>query len=203
MHLAAITFWQKLVRWDQYLFKKINSDWSNPFFDAVMPFLRNSLHWMPLYLFALVFVLANFKMKGLWWFVFFLCTIALTDMTGTYVFKHEFERLRPCNNPALADHLRLLLKQCSGGYSFVSNHAANHFGMGTFFFITFRPLLKNWVWFGLLWAGLIAYAQVYVGVHYPLDVFAGSLLGLAFGITTGNIFNKRFGFAIFDNQHAA
>ncbi|MFZ1329889.1 MAG: phosphatase PAP2 family protein [Chitinophagaceae bacterium] len=203
MHLAAITFWQKLVQWDQYLFEKINSDWSNPFLDAVMPFLRNSIHWMPLYLFVLVFVLANFKIKGLWWVVFFLCTIALTDMTGTYVFKHEFERLRPCNDPALADHLRLLLKQCSGGYSFVSNHAANHFGMGTFFFITFRHILKNWVWLGLFWAGLIAYAQVYVGVHYPMDVFAGGLLGLAFGIAMGSFFNKRFGFAIFDNQHAA
>ena len=191
------------MQWDQLLFEKINSDWSNPFFDAVMPFLRNSIHWMPLYLFVLVFVLANFKIKGLWWFVFFLSTIALTDMTGTYVFKHEFERLRPCNDPALADHLRLLLKQCSGGYSFVSNHAANHFGMGTFFFITFRHILKNWVWLGLFWAGLIAYAQVYVGVHYPMDVFAGGLLGLAFGIAMGSFFNKRFGFAIFDNQHAA
>ena len=112
----------------------------------------------------------------------------------------------PCSGEktiSRGDHLRLLLKQCSGGYSFVSNHAANHFGMGTFFFITFRHILKNWVWLGLFWAGLIAYAQVYVGVHYPMDVFAGGLLGLAFGIAMGSFFNKRFGFAIFDNQHAA
>ncbi len=200
MYFSAITFWQKLVQWDQLLFEKINSDWSNPFFDAVMPFLRNSLNWMPLYLFVLVFVVSNFKIKGLWWFVFFLSTIAFTDMTGTYAFKHEFERPRPCNDPFFADHVRLLLKQCAGGYSFISNHAANHFGMGAFFFITFRHLLKGWAWVGLFWAFLIAYAQVYVGVHYPLDVFAGALLGLAFGITTGSFFNKRFGFAIFDDQ---
>ena len=60
-------------------------------------------------------------------------------------------------------------------------------------------MLKNWAWIGLFWAAAIAYAQVYVGVHYPLDVFCGALLGLAFGITTGTIFNKRFGFAIFEN----
>jgi len=200
MYFSAINFWQKLVQWDQHLFEKINVDWANPFFDAVMPFLRNSLSWVPLYMFLLVFVLMNFKVKGIWWAVLFLSTIALTDMTGTYVFKHAFERLRPCSDPDFADHVRLLLKHCAGGYSFTSNHAANHFGMAAFFFVTFRHLLKKWAWVGLLWAALIAYAQVYVGVHYPLDVICGGLLGLAFGITTGTFFNKRFGFAIFENQ---
>jgi membrane-associated phospholipid phosphatase len=203
MYFSAINFWQKLVQWDQSLFKKINGDWANPFFDAIMPFLRNSLSWIPLYVFLLVFVLMNFKVKGIWWAVLFLSTIALTDMTGTYVFKHGFERLRPCSDPDFADHVRLLLKHCAGGYSFISNHAANHFGMATFFFVTFRHLLKNWAWIGLFWASAIAYAQVYVGVHYPLDVFCGGLLGMAFGITTGSIFNKRFGFAIFENQPSA
>lgn len=199
MDFIAITFWQKLVQWDKHLFEKINGDWTNPFFDAIMPFLRNSLSWVPLYLFLLVFVLLNFKVKGIWWAVLFLSTIALTDMTGNYVFKHGFERLRPCSDPDFADQVRLLLKHCGGGYSFTSNHAANHFGMAAFFFVTLGHLLKKWAWAGLLWAALIAYAQVYVGVHYPLDVICGALLGLAFGITTGTIFNKRFGFAIFEN----
>lgn len=203
MDFSAINFWQKIIQWDQSLFEKINGNWANPFFDAVMPFLRNSLSWVPLYIFLLVFVLMNFKVKGIWWAVLFLSTVALTDMTGTYVFKHGFERLRPCNDPDFADHVRLLLKHCAGGYSFTSNHAANHFGMAAFFFVTFRHLLKKWVWVGLVWAAIIAYAQVYVGVHYPLDVICGALLGLAFGITAGTFFNKRFGFAIFDNQPAA
>ncbi len=203
MYLLVINFWQKLVEWDQSLFEKINGDWANSFFDTVMPFLRNSINWAPLYLFLLVFVLMNFKVKGIWWAVLFLSTVALADMTGTYVFKHGFDRLRPCNDPNFADHVRLLLKHCAGGSSFTSNHAANHFGMAAFFFVTFRHLFKKWAWFGLFWAAAIAYAQVYVGVHYPLDVFCGALLGLAFGITTGTFFNKRFGFAIFDNQPAA
>lgn len=200
MFFLAIHFWKKLVEWDQSLFIKINSDWTNPFFDIVMPFLRNSLSWAPLYLFILIFVLINFKLKGLWWAVFFLSTVALTDMTGTYVFKHGFERLRPCNDPDFYMHVRLLLKQCGGGYSFTSNHAANHIGMATFFFITFRHMLKTWARIALVWAVAICYAQVYVGIHYPLDVLAGALIGLAFGITTASLFNKRFGLAIFDNQ---
>ena len=197
MCLIAIDFWKKLVQWDQSLFISINSDWTNSVFDVVMPFLRNSLTWAPLYLFLLIFVLVNFKVRGLWWAVFFLSTVALTDMTGTYVFKHAFERLRPCSDPDFFTHVRLLLKQCAGGYSFTSNHAANHFGMATFFFITFRHLFKIWAWIALCWAAVICYSQVYVGVHYPLDVLAGAMLGLAFGITTGTFFNKRFGIAIF------
>lgn len=200
--MYLLSFWQNLIEWDQALFKKINGDWTNPIFDSVMPFLRSATHWAPLYLFILVFVLVNFKIKGLWWAVFFLATVAMADMTGTYVFKHGFERLRPCNDPLVAENLRLLLKRCGGGYSFISNHAANHFGMAIFFYITMRPVLKNWAWIGLPWAALIAYAQVYVGNHYPLDVLCGALLGLAFGITTATLFNKRYGFAIFGHQRA-
>lgn len=197
MCLIAIDFWKKLVQWDQSLFISINSDWTNPVFDVVLPIMRNSFIWYPLYLFLLIFVLLNFKVRGLWWAVFFLSTLALTDMTGTYVFKHVFERLRPCSDPDFFTHVRLLLKQCAGGYSFTSNHAANHFGMATFFFITFRHLFKIWAWIALCWAAAICYSQVYVGVHYPLDVLSGAMLGLAFGITTGTFFNKRFGIAIF------
>lgn len=203
MFFSAINFWNKLVEWDQSLFVKINRDWANPVFDTIMPFLRQSTSWAPLYLFLLVLVLLNFKIKGLWWAVFFLSTVALTDMTGNYVFKHGFERLRPCNDPDFYLNVRLLTNRCGVGYSFISNHAANHFGMAAFFFVTFRHLFKRWTWIALFWAAMIGYAQVYVGVHYPLDVLCGALLGLAFGITTGSLFNKRFGFAIFENQPSA
>lgn len=191
--------WNQLLTWDRSLFEKINSDWTNPLFDNLMPFLRNSTHWAPLYLFLAIFALMNFKTKGIWWLVLFAATVAMTDMTGTYIFKHNVERLRPCNDPVMIDKVRLLLPQCAGGYGFISNHAANHFGMGIFFLVTMRGILKKWAWVGVIWAALIAYSQVYVGIHYPGDVFAGTLLGLIFGLSTATLFNKRFGFAIFAN----
>ena len=199
MIFLTITFWQKIEQLDQRLFIKLNSEWTNPFFDTVMPYLRNPILWSPLYFFLAFFVLLNFKTKGLWWAVLFLTTIALTDLTGNYVFKHTIQRLRPCGDPDFFFRVRLLLKQC-GGYSFISNHAANHFGMAAFFFITFRQVLKKWVWILFIWAFIIAYAQVYVGIHYPLDVLCGAVLGILFGFLTGVLFNKRFGFVIFDNQ---
>jgi undecaprenyl-diphosphatase len=193
-------FLQKLAQFDRWLFIKLNSELTNPVFDVVMPFMRNGINWAPLYLFLGVFVLINFKKNSGWWMLLFAATAALTDMGGTILFKHNFHRPRPCLEPDLLFHVRLLIDQCSGGASFISNHAANHFGMATFFFITFRSVLRKWAWIGFLWAGLIAYAQVYVGIHYPLDVVAGAVFGMTIGLLTGKLFNKRYGFVIFDNQ---
>lgn len=200
MFFVLTTFWQRIEHWDQWLFTKINGDFTNSFFDYLMPVLRTGRNWAPLYLFLGVFVLLNFRIRGLWWIIFFTVTVALTDMTGTYIFKHNIERTRPCGDPYFFLHVRLLLKSCSGGYSFISNHAANHFGLATFFFITMKPVIKKWAVIGLIWAGLIAYAQVYVGVHYPLDVISGAVWGFLLGSFTGRFFNKRYGFVIFDNQ---
>lgn len=199
MYLLA-SFWEKLIDWDKSAFMLINGTWANPVFDVVMPFLRLSTHWIPLYTFLLVFMILNFRVKGLWWCLLFLATVALTDMTGTYLFKHGIERLRPCNDPSMADSIRLVIRQCAGGFSFISNHAANHFGMGAFFFVTFRHLFRKTAWLGIAWAVAIAYAQVYVGVHFPLDVISGGLLGISFGSIMGHFFNKRFGIHIFDHQ---
>ncbi len=200
MYLLATTFWEKIEKIDQWLFVQVNSTMTNPLFDQVMPFMRESLHWVPLYLFLIVFALLNFKGKGAWWIVFFIVTVALTDMIGNYGFKHNFQRLRPCNDPDFFMHVRLLVNHCSSGFSFTSNHAANHFGIATFFYITTRSWLKRWAITGWVWAGIISYAQVYVGVHYPLDILGGALLGLLIGTFTGSVFNNRNGIAIFETQ---
>jgi len=191
---------QKLEQFDQWLFIKINSGMANPLFDAVMPFMRVSINWAPLYLFLGVFAVINFNYKGLWWALFFTATAALTDMTGTYLFKHNFMRPRPCSDPEFYYRVRLLVDYCSGGFSFISNHAANHFGLATFFYITMYPVLKKWASIGFIWAAIIAFSQVYVGVHYPFDVLAGSLLGILAGTLTGKLFNNRYRFVIFENQ---
>ncbi|MBL7741051.1 MAG: phosphatase PAP2 family protein [Chitinophagaceae bacterium] len=198
--LLQISLLETLKEWDQWLFIQLNSVWTNPFFDVLMPFLRNGANWAPLYLFLIVFVLVNFKQKGAWWILLFIVTVSITDMTGNYLFKKNFERLRPCNDPDFYYQVRLLLQHCGGGYSFTSNHAANHFGMAAFIFTTLYPVIRKWAWLAIAWAGLIAYAQVYVGVHYPADIAGGALLGLAIGVLTGKLFNKRYGFTIFDNQ---
>lgn len=191
--VLAISVWQQLDKWDKWLFVKLNSEWTNPLFDAVFPFVRNSLFWAPLYIFILVFITLNYGKRGLWWSLLFICTVAITDLIGTRVFKESFERLRPCQDPDFMFHVRLLLKECSGSFSFVSNHAANHFGIATFALLTFRGVFKKWMYLAYAWALMIAYAQVYVGVHYPLDVLGGAVLGSLAGVLTAWIFHRKWG----------
>lgn len=188
------------MRLDQEIFRTINGTWSNDFFDAVMPFMREALNWAPLYVFLIAFALLNFAGKGGWWILFMLMTVALTDMTGNHLFKHNFERLRPCLDPDLQEHVRLLVDRCSRGYSFISNHSVNHMGIATFFYLTTRHWLGKWAWVGIFWAICIGYAQIYVGVHYPFDVLAGLLIGFMFGSLTGRMYIKRHGFVIFGDQ---
>lgn len=181
-----------MENWDRAAFIKLNSEWTNPFFDSLMPFLRTPEYWAPLYLFLLIFLTINFGKTGLWWSLFFLCTFAITDMVSSQLIKESVQRLRPCNDPAMLDHVRLLLKHCGSGYSFTSSHACNHFGLATFFFISFRKVLPKWAWVGFAWAFIVIYAQVYVGIHYPLDVIGGAAVGALIGIITGNFFNRHF-----------
>lgn len=198
MFLLQNNLLQKLEQWDQWLFIQINNQQSNSFFDNIMPFIRSQYFWAPFYLFLLVFMLQNFKVNVWWWIVLFICLVSLTDMTSSRLVKDAFHRLRPCQDRDFFQHVRLLVNSCSGGYSFTSSHAANHFGMATFIFLTLRPVIGRWVWLVFAWAAIIGYAQVYVGVHYPFDVLGGAAIGFAFGWLLGTFFNKRFGFANFD-----
>ena len=185
-----------LIDADRWLFEKINGEWINAGFDTIMPFIREPFHWIPLYLFLVVFITINFK-NGWWWVLFFICTVSLTDMTGTYLFKHNFQRLRPCADPDFYMQVRSLLNHCAG-HGFISNHAANHFAMTIFIFSTLKNhFAGKWLKLIFLWPALIAYSQVYVGQHYPLDVICGAIVGMGIGYFTSSFFNKRYGITIF------
>jgi len=189
----SISLLQQLEEWDKWLFLKINNEWTNSLFDFLLPYLRDSVFWAPLYLFVVVFMMINFGEKGVWWSLAFLATVVLADTVGAKVLKNGFERLRPCNDPEFFMHVRLLLKHCSGGFSFTSNHAANHFALATFCFLTFRNVFKSWMYLGYFWAFSVAYAQVYVGVHYPADILGGALLGFLSGALFAWVFRKKAG----------
>lgn len=189
----ASSVWQQLDNLDKKLFVLLNSKLTNPFFDWILPYFRDSVFWAPLYLFVIVFIAVNYGKKGWWWSIAFVCTVAVADLISSRVFKESFQRLRPCQDPFFLDQVRLLLKQCSGSYSFTSSHAANHFGMATFVSITLYPTFKRWIYFAYLWAFFISYAQIYVGVHYPLDVLGGAIVGVLAGLLTASVFNKQVG----------
>ena len=178
-----------LLQLDAELFLKIHQGLSNSFFDWLMPLLRNKFFWTPLYLFIIIFCIRQYKKTGLYIIGGLLLTFALGDIISSKVIKPTVNRIRPCNEIALADQI-IHRVPCGTGKSFPSAHATNHFGIAVFligiFYKKWRPILP----IALAWAAAISFAQVYVGVHYPLDVFCGMLLGCTIALFTLFIFQK-------------
>ena len=180
----------QLIAKDHALFSNINGKWTNPFFDGLMPWLRHSNNWIPLYVVLLSFLIYKWGKNSWKWLVLVGVNVTLTDQISSHLFKPFFHRLRPCADPELMQQTRLLLDHCSGGFSFTSSHAANHFGIAVFLVVTLQPLLNNYRYLFLIWAAIIAYAQVYVGVHFPLDIFVGAIIGIIVGYFNGKLFHK-------------
>ena len=183
----------EIKNFDFKLFSKINGEWHNSFFDTFLPFLRQSYLWIPLYFFLAIFAPLNFKKNGWYWSLFFLLTAILSDYISSTVVKGTILRLRPCQDPGIIEHLRLLVNRCPANSSFTSSHAVNHFAAAMFIFTTFRKAVSKWWALLFVWAFVISYTQVYVGVHFPGDILAGAALGLIIGFFPAKVFNKYIG----------
>jgi undecaprenyl-diphosphatase len=181
-----------ILRLDYWLFHKINQIWINPFFDLVLPFMRQQEFWYFFYLFLLVFSLYNFGVKGCWWSVSLIMTVIIADLFSSSLMKSLIWRFRPCRDPDLADQVRVLVNYCPQSSSFTSSHACNHFAAAWFIFITLNQT-GSWRWLLFVWAFIISYAQVYVGVHFPLDILGGAILGTAIGYGMSILFQKQLG----------
>lgn len=185
----------RLIQLDHQLFYLINSKGQNDLFDLVMPIIRASQLWFPLYIFLVLFVIVNFKKNAIWWIVFFGLTAFLSDVLSSDIIKENIFRLRPVNDPNLIPPARFLLNYKPQSSGFTSSHAVNHFSLATFFYFTLKKHIGNWAKLFFLWAGIIIYAQVYVGVHFPLDVICGAMVGILFGYLSSASFNKNYGLA--------
>ncbi len=171
-----------ILQQDQALFHLINGQWHHPIADAILPLLREKTFWIPAYLLFAAWLVWKYRLQALWIILALVATVAISDTLSHRLIKQSVKRVRPCRNPELEVRQ---LAYCGGGYSFTSNHAANHFALAMFILGLWGRRARFWRWLLPLWAASIAYAQVYVGVHYPLDVLAGSLLGILIGYPAG------------------
>ncbi len=180
---------EPLLQLDRHLFYFINHDLANPFFDLVMPYLRTPKFWIPLYMFLIAFFIWKFKKAGIIIIILMALSAGFADFTSASLIKPIFKRVRPCRDPVVSktDIERV---DCGPAYSFPSTHATDHFAAAFFIIMIFRKKWR-WIWlWGILWAGTISFAQVYVGVHFPIDVFCGAIYGMLLGWLFAWIFNK-------------
>jgi membrane-associated phospholipid phosphatase len=189
------SFFQKLVHADYAMMLKLNRDWQIPFFDTIALFIRESTFWIPLYVFLLLFITINYGRKGFWWAVALIGLVALTDLFSSQVVKEVLYRPRPCRDELMAHQIRFLAKTCGMNGSFTSSHATNHFAIAMFIYQTMKKT-SSWWGIAFIWAGLISYAQVYVGVHYPFDILGGALIGSLAGFIAARLFNHQTGLGL-------
>ncbi len=184
---------QQIIHIDHLLFKFINNNLSNEFFDWMMPTMRNSITWVPLYLFLILVITINYKKNCWWWIAFAACTAIVANYISSDLIKHNIIRLRPCNNPDFSSWIQVLVAYKPQSSSFTSSHATNHFAIGLFLHLTLKKRWGKWTYLFIVWAALIGFAQIYVGVHYPIDIAAGAVIGILIGYLSGKIFNRNYG----------
>lgn len=172
-------FLQKILEFDTELFLYLNS-FHTDFWDTIMLLVTRKETWAPFYLIILFFIFKNYRSK--WWVIvlFLSLTILLSDQLSVLL-KETIQRLRPVHNPEI-EHLVHNVLRKGGLYGFVSSHAANTFAVFTF---TTRLFRNRGYWFLMLfWAVIVSYSRIYSGVHFPLDILGGAVLGWLIGIAT-------------------
>ena len=178
---------ESLQQFDAELFLQVHRGMANPFFDWLLPLMRNRFFWAPLYLFIAVFSFIEYKKRGGYIVGGLLLTFAIGDLLASRIIKPLVARLRPCNDLSLADYI-IHRVPCGSGFSFPSAHATNHFALAIFLIVVFYSKWKPVLPIGLGWALLISFSQVYVGVHYPIDTMVGAVLGTLIGLSTGKLY---------------
>src|SRR5690606_40868402 len=108
--------------------------------------------------------------------------VLFTDQI-TNLFKDGFQRPRPCFTPEFEGIMRGVGCERRGLYGFTSAHASNHLAIALLLGLVFKKMYKWMLPLLLVWAVLIAYSRIYLGVHFPLDVICGGVMGLILGWT--------------------
>jgi undecaprenyl-diphosphatase len=168
---------EKILSLDTRLFIYLNSLGSETY-DGFWLFITKQANWAPFFLLLLYLIYKKLGAKQTLFLLLFVAVlVTITDQT-TNLFKHTFQRLRPCNNPEIKSFIRIV--QSRDSFSFFSGHAANTMAVAIFLYLNLKRYFK-YLGFLFLWPLIFAYSRIYLGLHYPLDIVSGYICGLILG----------------------
>ena len=175
---------EEILKLDSKLFLFLNNLGTTKF-DAFWLSLSKIEANILMYLFLILLFFHIKKLSPKFLYIFYLLfiialMITITDQ-GANFFKDSFQRLRPCYNESISDSLRLVKENCGGKYGFFSAHASNSFSLAIFFGLLFKNRIRYMIIITTVYASLISYSRIYLGVHFPIDIIVGSSFGIFVG----------------------
>lgn len=176
----------EILSYDVRLFVFLNGLGSETY-DGLWLLITKQTNWIPLFLVLLYLIFKKIGAKQTLYLLLFVAVlIAFTDQV-TNLFKNGFQRLRPCNNPEINDVIRIV--KSSKSFSFFSGHAASSMAVTSFLYLILKRYYK-YSYLLFLWPLVFAYSRIYLGLHYPLDIFSGYVFGLFSGFMMYTIYQK-------------
>ena len=194
---------EEILKLDSQLFLFLNN-LGSPAFDNFWIYLSYKESNILFYLALLIFYFFNeskkIKLSEVFYSLLFIAImIAIADQTAN-LFKDSFQRLRPCYNESLISFVRLVNESCGGKYGFFSAHASNSFSLAVFFGLLYKNRFRYIIYISLLYASLISYSRIYLGVHFPLDILFGGVYGITIGLVVFRIYENKLDFFKFLNK---
>ena len=167
---------QQILEWDTNLFLFLNG-FHNDYWDTIMLMITRKEIWIPFDLVIIYYFIRNYGKKS-WLILLLLAITILASDQISVLLKETIQRLRPVHEPEIEGLVHNVLRK-GGLHGFVSSHAANSFAI----FVYTARIFKNKSYGILLffWAVLVSYSRIYAGVHYPLDIIGGALVGWGCG----------------------
>ena len=173
---------------DTELLLAINS-WHAPWADTLMWIVSAKATWIPLYILLVGMLIWRYRSpatEARWkWLrgvpvclVMILVigvAVGLADFIASGILKEWVARPRPTRVPELEGVLHLVNGYRSGQYGFVSSHAANTMACALLFSLIWRKKITTLLL--MLWVAANCYSRMYLGVHYPLDILGGLMVG--------------------------
>lgn len=177
---AVDSFPGVLQRLDEQLFVLLNSLGSERW-DGFWLFVTNKFSMIPVFVALMYLVYRHYGLrKMLIVMALIVVMITATDQLAN-LFKHGFERPRPCREEHLQEIIRYIAPRC-GRYGFFSAHAANSMALAVFLGLLLRRIYRHLVFPLLFLAAIVGFSRIYLGVHYPLDTLTGMVIGALAGV---------------------
>ena len=178
---------EQLIHIDTEILLAING-WHAPWADRLMWIISAKATWIPLYVLLIGLLVWRYRkpaMTHVKWLqkvpacVVMIVVIAMAvgaaDFIASGILKELVARPRPTRVPELEGVLHLVNDYRSGQYGFVSSHAANTMACALLFSLIWRKKITTSLL--MLWVAANCYSRMYLGVHYPLDILGGLMVG--------------------------